>query len=168
MLMPTLNQHLGNPLKITSGQDLVHNLFVEVIKVSVEDEPDFFEVCHTTGSDSTAGLQKYKMEVVQYTIDQQPTVELDVANQARDFTSVEHSGKEGTNSRNQCSVKTLESECGIHPKTIDGIYNTTSTETTSKTPEYSSHQVDCVNNYMHVIHHKQNGIVGSPHAPEPQ
>nr|XP_027067001.1 protein NLP6-like [Coffea arabica] len=55
-LMEILKERLGSSFKIASGQELGQKLTVEVIKVSPGNEFDSFEICNTTGMESTPRL----------------------------------------------------------------------------------------------------------------
>ncbi|CDP15666.1 unnamed protein product [Coffea canephora] len=129
-IMETLKERLGSSFKIASGQELGQKLTVEVIKVSLEDEFDSFEIYNTTGVESTPRLREnngivespHRQELpqnIENTAHDEGNTEINVANPERGGASMEQSGNEVNNVKKQKPICTLRSELGITREVLE-------------------------------------------------
>nr|XP_027067670.1 protein NLP6-like [Coffea arabica] len=137
-LMETLKERLQNSFKIASGQELGQKLTVEVIKVSPEDEFDSFEICNTTGVESTPRLREVHGG--------EGMMQLDFSSQQVDTTNAYINGVHGQQGVIVGSPP--------RPERAQGFVNISY-------QELNLAGVDVAHNSMDGIYEQQNGIVRS-------
>ncbi|CDP15647.1 unnamed protein product [Coffea canephora] len=162
-LMETLKECLGSSFQIASGQELGQKLTIEVIKVSPEDEFDSFEICNTTGIESTTRLGEVQggEEMMRLDFSSQ---QIDAAN-----GSMNVHGGEGmmqldfssqlVDTANACINGVHGQQSGIvgpppRPEHAQGCVNISY-------QELNLAGVDVAHNSMNGIYEQQNGIVRS-------
>ncbi|XP_027174640.1 protein NLP6-like [Coffea eugenioides] len=133
-LMETLKECLGSSFMIASGQELGQKLTVEVIKISSKDEYDSFEICNTTGIESTPRLGEVRGEGM---------MQLDFSSQQVDAANGIHEQQNGS--------------VGSTPRLAKAQGGEGMTQV-----DFSPQQVDTTSAYMNGVHGQQSGISGSP------
>ncbi|CDP21159.1 unnamed protein product [Coffea canephora] len=137
-LMEILKECLGISFKIASGQELGQKLTVEVIKISSKDEYDSFEICNTTGIESTPRLGEVRGEgMMQLDFSSQ---QVDAANGSMNGIHEQQNGSVGSTPR------LAKAQGGEGMTQVD----------------FSPQQVDTTSAYMNGVHGQQSGISGSP------
>ncbi|XP_071910040.1 protein NLP6-like isoform X2 [Coffea arabica] len=143
ILMETLEESLQSSFKIASGQELGQKLTVEVIKVSPENEFDSFEICSTTGVESTPRFGEVQRGEGVLQLDF-PSQQVDDANGSMNGIHEQQNGSVGSTPR------LAKAQGG------EGMMQ----------GDFSSQRVDSANAYINGVHGQQSGIVGSPPRPE--
>ncbi|XP_027068805.2 protein NLP6-like isoform X1 [Coffea arabica] len=128
-IMEKLKKYLRSSFKIALGQELGQKLTVEVIKVTPEDEFDSFEICSTTGIESTPRLGKVQGG--------EGMMQLDFSSQQVDAANGSMNGSV------ESTPRLAKAQGGEGMMQVD----------------FSSQQVDAANAYMNGVHGQQSGIV---------